>query len=370
MSRSRVRISTSERGPARRSVALTSSSTASGGSGSRPRSSSSVRIRSSMLARSSASVSNSEAARAKLVVERRQHLLVELLQRDAVAAASCRRRAPRRPRWLSPGARSRMPCSISSTSLVGAELDDVVALAGPVLEMMSTTATSPGAPAVPRRSTSDATVSWSASSPASTNSSPTSTSKPRHLELRPVGRLDGVLHRELGGELPSSRRRRSAARSCKSGCSDGPDAARARGAPEPARDVRLDRLGVEALLADPRDAAPPAGPCPARNPGILTRSARSWVACATACCDLAGRYLDGQPDAVAVEPLELGLHRRAIESEQVGLRARRAATVRAWTSRAAIRSRRTHKAYGPEPVDRDDAARAARARALGARTTT
>ena len=72
---------------------------------------------------------------------------------------------------------------------------------------------------------------------------------------------------------------------------------------------------------------------------------------------LARRDLDRQADAVAVELLELGLHRRAIESERVGLplavAARGARLQRRWTSTHAIRTRRTHKAFEPEPVDRE-----------------
>ena len=86
-------------------------------------------------------------------------------------------------------------------------------------------------------------------------------------------------------------------------------------------DVRLDRLGVDALLPDPRDehrrrhlARPEAGDL---DPvGEVVRRVLDRVV------DVAGGNLDRQPDAIAVELLELGLHRRAIESERVACRSR------------------------------------------------
>ena len=68
----------------------------------------------------------------------------------------------------------------------------------------------------------------------------------------------------------------------KSGCSAGRARVRRGGAPEPAADVRLDRLGVDALLADLARRAPASAPCPAGSRGCFTRSARSCVACSTA----------------------------------------------------------------------------------------
>ena len=66
---------------------------------------------------------------------------------------------------------------------------------------------------------------------------------------------------------------------------------------------------------------------------------------------LARGHLDGQTNAVTLELLELGLHRRAIESGTSGSRARRVA-LRAMDVEEAIRTRRTHKVYEQEPVDR------------------
>ena len=71
--------------------------------------------------------------------------------------------------------------------------------------------------------------------------------------------------------------------------------------------------------------------------------------------DLAGRNLYRQAGAITVELFDLGLHRRAIESERSGLPLAvgrsRDARLSAMELDAAIRSRRTHKAFEPEPVD-------------------
>ena len=139
----------------------------------------------------------------------------------------------------------------------------------------------------------------------------------RHLELRPVGRLDRRLHPELGGELPVLiLRGRQVVRV--RGLLDRPETVRPSGAPEPARDVLLDRLRVDALHADAREQH-----LLRDMPGAESRNLDPVCKILRRVLDrvlyLTGRDLYGQAGAVPVELLELGLHRRAIESERTRL---------------------------------------------------
>ena len=80
-------------------------------------------------------------------------------------------------------------------------------------------------------------------------------------------------------------------------------------------DVRLDRLRVEALLPDPREQHL-RGTLPGAEAGHLDPVGEIVRRVLDRVLDLAGGHLDRQADAIAVELLELGLHRRAIESER------------------------------------------------------
>ena len=123
-----------------------------------------------------------------------------------------------------------------------------------------------------------------------------------------------------------------------SGCSAGRARVRAAALQNQRADVRLDRLGVDALLADLRDehrhrhlAGPEAGDADAL--GEIVRRVLDRVV------DVVGRDLDRQARAVSVELLELRLHGRAIESEcaRVGRCPLGRGSVRAWSSTTAIR---------------------------------
>ena len=139
----------------------------------------------------------------QLVVERRQHLLLELLERDRRPSPSTRRRARTRRPSSRPATCPTSASSSSSTQAARAELDDEVALRlAPSALTRSTTTTSPVAGRRgPRPATSSATA------------------KPERLELlrrpapraprrrrrgtssaRPVGHLDLRLHVDGGGE--------------------------------------------------------------------------------------------------------------------------------------------------------------------------
>ena len=109
----------------------------------------------------------------------------------------------------------------------------------------------------------------------------------RHLERRPVDDLGCRLHLDRGAERPGlalargqlevvlRRRHRAQPR-------------RRRSAPEPAADVRLDRLGPDAVACRRSRASTWRGTLPLRNPGILTDPARSSAACSTACSSSCG----------------------------------------------------------------------------------
>ncbi len=116
----------------------------------------------------------------------------------------------------------------------------------------------------------------------------------------------------------------------------------------------FDRLRVDALLPDAREQdllrdVPRAEAGDLDSVGEIVRCMLDRV------LNLAGRHLYRQAGAVTVELFDLGLHRRAIESERSGLPLAvgrsRDARLRAMELDAAIRSRRTHKAFEPEPVD-------------------
>ena len=192
----------------------------------------------------------------------------------------------------------------------------------------------------PRRATSSATMRWSAFElPRDDLLVGTSTSTLRHLERRPVGGLGLRLHRELGREAPAPRRRSSAARSRSRAARSGGRACGARRSRTSCRCATRPPRSRRAACR-PARRAPAAAPCRAGSRGPSTRSARSCVACSTACCTSSRGNLDRQADAVSVELLDLCLHRRAIESERVERRARGTPRVawRAWTLETAIRT--------------------------------
>ena len=85
----------------------------------------------------------------------------------------------------------------------------------------------------------------------------------------------------------------------------------------------------------------------------MTRSNTEIVGRVLNCVvDLARGHLDGEADAVALELLELGLHRRGIESGTTGLPLCFTGSFGRVEVETAVRTRRTHKAYEREPVDR------------------
>ena len=71
-----------------------------------------------------------------------------------------------------------------------------------------------------------------------------------HLELRPVDDLGGRLHLDRGRERPRLVVRRRQRLELVLGRRHRPHAGAGRRAPEPAADVRFDRLGPDAVLAD------------------------------------------------------------------------------------------------------------------------
>ena len=82
--------------------------------------------------------------------------------------------------------------------------------------------------------------------------------------------------------------------------------------------MRLDRLGEEALLADPLDEHLPRH-LPGAEAGHLDPVGEVVRGVLDGVVHLARRHLDGQTNAILPELLELGLHRRAIESGTSGL---------------------------------------------------
>ena len=192
----------------------------------------------------------------------------------------------------------------------------------------------------------------------------------RHLEGRPVGRIGLRLHVELGGEAPAlgvARRQLVV----ELGLRRRPRARPLRRGPEPAADVRLDRLGVDALLADLRDehrcrhlAGPEAGDLDALCE-IVGRVCDRVV-------DVVGRNLDRQACTVSVQLLELRLHGEPLNQSAPGwgARARRAGPALAVACARGHRHRDPHAPHAQGVRLRADRARgrggAARARALGA----
>ena len=138
----------------------------------------------------------------QLVVERRQHLLVQLLDRDGGAAASSRRRAPSSRRSSRPTSRRMIAALDLVDEPLAAELDDVVAVGAVLGDDVDDGDVALAARCGPRRATSSATMRCSASSCCVDDLLGHLDLALRHLERRPVGRLGLRLHRELGGEAP------------------------------------------------------------------------------------------------------------------------------------------------------------------------
>ena len=220
-----------------------------------------------MSARSSASVSNSLADARQLVVEPRQHLLLDLLdvhldRRRVDSSASSYATL-----FVSPGRGPMSAASTSSTSRPEPSSTTVSRCASPSGETMSTTSVSPSRAGTPVGGTSSATDSRSASSSCVDELL-------RHLGRRAGrprarasrrSRPSAARARSPGSSRP--RRRRSGSSYSYCGCATGRIRARGGGVPEPARDVAVDRLGVDPLLAEPLRRAPAAAPCRRGSPG-------------------------------------------------------------------------------------------------------
>ena len=169
----------------------------------------------------------------------------------------------------------------------GAELDDRVGLAVPSAPARSTTSVSPSCAGRSSAGTSSAIEPRSASSSAWTSSSRHLGLGARHLERRPVDDLGRGLHLDRGAERP---RLGLAVREQLEVVLGRRDRAqpRARGrVPEPAADVRLDRLGPEPVR--PTFASSTCrGTFPLRKPGMRIEPERSVAACSTACSSSCG----------------------------------------------------------------------------------
>ena len=207
---------------------------------------------------------------AKLVVERRQDLLVQLLQRDGAAARACRRRAPRRPRSVSPASEAADRRSRSRRR--GARRRArrrSRAGPGPSSETMSTTATSPSARGAPvdRRELGDRPLQALELLRRRPRPEPRPrASAPRASSSRPArGRLHRRTRRVKRQSSLAARRQLVVV----VGLLGRAHAVRARRAPEPAADVRLDRLACRRAACRSARRAPACGTLPGAEAGDL-----------------------------------------------------------------------------------------------------
>ena len=256
----------------------------------------------SMLARSSASVSNSLAGARELVVDLGQHLLLHLANRDLDVRARAvgeregdllrlpGRRA-RRARPRSPGRacrrRARRPCR-----------------AAPLRRRRRgrRRACRPRCAGRSPAGASSATDSRSASISASTDSCGTSTSaRGTSSVVQSTSSGSGCtstvatkLHAVVGGigQLELVLR-----------VGDRAHAAARRGAPEPAADVAVDRLRVDPVLAEPRDEHLRRD-LPLAEAGDLDALRQVRHRVVDRVPDLIGRHVDRQADAVLAEGLD------------------------------------------------------------------
>ena len=126
----------------------------------------------------------------------------------------------------------------------------------------------------------------------------------RHLERRPVDDLRGRLHLDGRAEGP---RLRLAGRQLEVvlGCRDGAQARAGGGVPEPAADVRLDRLDPEPVAADVREQHLPRHLALAEA-GDLDRAGEVGGRVLDRVLELVRRDVDREADAVPAELLHLG----------------------------------------------------------------
>ena len=193
-----------------------------------------------MSPRSSSSVSNSVAGLRELVVERRQHALLDLLEDDGRVAARAVGELVGDLALLAGGEPADAVLDLLDEPL-GAELDDVVALRGAVVgdEVDDHGVAVGGRAALDGHELGDRALQRLELGLHGLLGHLGLVL--RHLELRPVGRLGLRLHLDGGREPPVlviARRQLVVVL----GLRDRVDARARRGAPEPAADVALDRL--------------------------------------------------------------------------------------------------------------------------------
>ena len=126
------------------------------------------------------------------------------------------------------------------------------------------------------------------------------------LELLPVGQLRLRLDGDGGGELPVLVGRVGELEVVLR-LLDRAEPRLRRGVPEPAADVALDRLGHQALLADPLQEHLPRHLALAEA-GDLDALREVGGGVLDGVVDVVRRHLDGQPDAVLGQLFDLGLH--------------------------------------------------------------
>ena len=268
-------------------------------------------------------------------------------------AAACRRRARRRRRGSRRRRGRRSPSSISSISRPAPSSTTRSRCAWPSATR-SMTATSPSWAGRPSTGTTSATDALELLELLLDRLVGDLDLELRHLELAPVGRLRLRLHGELGGEPP---RRVVAARQLVVvlGLLDRLNARLRRRRSRTSRRCATRRPRCRAAPCRSAGRAPAGGTLPLRKPGILTVAARSLVACSTACwTSSAGTSTVSRTRSPSSCSTCVSI-RRAIESERVRPCAAvtRAGSVGAVDVETAIRTRRTHKAYGTEPVPRE-----------------